>query len=163
MVLSNTLSPLNRPERPSLDFFEYWDSFGLFDELQVVLPPQFFVIFEIARVVFTPELISEALSAIEDISQEQKIEAPDRDESILYNRMEKISPVSDHMEIDNYRTIFELKKALPRELAWEDEIFDIKLLKHQLLVRRFYESKMDKFKPISTMQNESGRQANRFD
>ncbi len=163
MVLSNTLSPLNRPERPSLDFFEYWDSFGLFDELQVVLPPQFFVIFEIARVVFTPELISEALSAIEDISQEEKIEAPDRDESILYNRMEKISPVSDHMEIDNYRTIFELKKALPRELAWEDEIFDIKLLKHQLLVRRFYESKMDKFKAISTLQDESGRQANRFD
>ena len=113
--MSNTLSPLNRPERPSLDFFEYWDSFGLFDELQVILPPQFFVIFEIARVVFTPELISEALSAIEDISHEEKIEAPDRDESILYNRMEKISPVSDHMEIDNYRTIFELKKALPRE------------------------------------------------
>ncbi|HPD04766.1 MAG TPA: hypothetical protein PLJ75_05805, partial [Spirochaetota bacterium] len=71
--------------------------------------------------------------------------------------------LSDIMVIDRYRTIYDLKKALPRELAWEDTIFDIKLFKHELLVQKFYEEKADTFKPISTLQDESGRQANRFD
>ncbi len=161
--MPQTISTLHGPSRPSLDFFEYWDSLGLFEELSVILPPEFFVIFEIAQVIFTPELISEALSAVEDISREEKIEAPNRDESILINRVERISPLSDIMVIDRYRTIFELKKALPRELAWDDDIFDIKLFKHELLVQKFYEEKADTFKPISTLQDESGRQANRFD
>ncbi|HOE19986.1 MAG TPA: hypothetical protein PKJ69_03385 [Spirochaetota bacterium] len=157
------IANIQTPSRPSLDFFEYWDSLGLFDELSVLLPPEFFIIFEIAQVIFTPELISEALNAVEDISREEKIEAPNRDESILINRVERISPLSDIMVIDRYRTIYDLKKALPRELAWEDTIFDIKLFKHELLVQKFYEEKADTFKPISTLQDESGRQANRFD
>lgn len=161
--MSQVITTLQAPSRPSLDFFEYWDSLGLFEELSVILPPEFFVIFEIAQVVFTPELISEALNAVEDISREEKIEAPNRDESILVNRVERISPLSDIMVIDRYRTIYELKKALPRELAWEDAIFDIKLFKHELLVQKFYEEKADTFKPISTLQDESGRQANRFE
>ncbi|MEJ5362948.1 MAG: hypothetical protein WHV26_12885 [Spirochaetota bacterium] len=161
--MPQTISTLQGPSRPSLDFFEYWDSLGLFEELSVILPPEFFVIFEIAQVIFTPELISEALSAVEDISREEKIEAPNRDESILVNRVERISPLSDIMVIDRYRTIYELKKALPRELAWDDDVFDIKLFKHELLVQKFYEEKADTFKPISTLQDESGRQANRFD
>lgn len=161
--MSQVITTLHAPSRPSLDFFEYWDSLGLFDELSVILPPEFFVIFEIAQVIFTPELISEALNAVEDISREEKIEAPNRDESILVNRVERISPLSDIMVIDRYRTIYDLKKALPRELAWEDDIFDIKLFKHELLVQKFYEEKADTFKPISTLQDESGRQANRFD
>ncbi|MEW6525501.1 MAG: hypothetical protein AB1444_02410 [Spirochaetota bacterium] len=161
--MSQVITTLQAPSRPSLDFFEYWDSLGLFEELSVILPPEFFVIFEIAQVVFTPELISEALNAVEDISREEKIEAPNRDESILVNRVERISPLSDIMVIDRYRTIYDLKKALPRELAWEDDIFDIKLFKHELLVQKFYEEKADTFKPISTLQDESGRQANRFD
>ncbi len=157
------IANIQMPSRPSLDFFDYWDSLGLFDELSVLLPPEFFIIFEIAQVIFTPELISEALNAVEDISREEKIEAPNRDESILINRVERISPLSDIMVIDRYRTIYDLKKALPRELAWEDTIFDIKLFKHELLVQKFYEEKADTFKPISTLQDESGRQANRFD
>ncbi|MGQ9844268.1 MAG: hypothetical protein ACUVRK_12005, partial [Spirochaetota bacterium] len=161
--MSQVITTVHAPSRPSLDFFEYWDSLGLFEELSVILPPEFFVIFEIAQVVFTPELISEALNAVEDISREEKIEAPNRDESILVNRVERISPLSDIMVIDRYRTIYELKKALPRELAWDDDIFDIKLFKHELLVQKFYEEKTDTFKPISTLQDESGRQANRFD
>jgi hypothetical protein len=161
--MSQVITTLQAPSRPSLDFFEYWDSLGLFEELSVILPPEFFVIFEIAQVVFTPELISEALNAVEDISREEKIEAPNRDESILVNRVERISPLSDIMVIDRYRTIYDLKKALPRELAWENDIFDIKLFKHELLVQKFYEEKADTFKPISTLQDESGRQANRFD
>ncbi|MCX8124710.1 MAG: hypothetical protein N3F66_11210 [Spirochaetes bacterium] len=161
--MSQVITTLQAPSRPSLDFFEYWDSLGLFDELSVILPPEFFVIFEIAQVIFTPELISEALNAVEDISREEKIEAPNRDESILINRVERISPLSDIMVIDRYRTIYDLKKALPRELSWEDDIFDIKLFKHELLVQKFYEEKADTFKPISTLQDESGRQANRFD
>jgi len=161
--MPQVITTLQTPSRPSLDFFEYWDSLGLFEELSVMLPPEFFVIFEIAQVVFTPELISEALNAVEDISREEKIEAPNRDESILVNRVERISPLSDIMVIDRYRTIYDLKKALPRELAWDDDIFDIKLFKHELLVQKFYEEKADTFKPISTLQDESGRQANRFD
>jgi len=157
------IANIQMPSRPSLDFFDYWDSLGLFDELSVLLPPEFFIIFEIAQVIFTPELISEDNKKFRDISREEKIEAPNRDESILINRVERISPLSDIMVIDRYRTIYDLKKALPRELAWEDTIFDIKLFKHELLVQKFYEEKADTFKPISTLQDESGRQANRFD
>lgn len=161
--MTGTITSIHGPQRPSLDFFEYWESLGFFDNLQVILPAKFFMIFEIARVVFTPDFISEALSAIEDISKEEKIEAPDRDETILVNRMEKISPLSDNMVIDTYRTIYDLKRTLPRELAMDDEIFDIKLFKRTLLVQRFFETRADSFKPISTLRDESGRQANRFD
>ncbi len=161
--MTGTITSIHGPERPSLDFLEYWESLGFFDNLQVILPAKFFMIFEIARVVFTPDFISEALSAIEDISKEEKIEAPDRDETILINRVEKVSPLSDNMVIDTYRTIYDLKRTLPRELAMDDEIFDIKLFKRTLLVQRFFETRADSFKPISTLRDESGRQANRFD
>jgi hypothetical protein len=161
--VTGTITSIHGPERPSLDFIEYWESLGFFDNLQVILPAKFFMIFEIARVVFTPDFISEALSAIEDISKEEKIESPDRDETILVNRMEKVSPLSDNMVIDTYRTIYDLKRTLPRELALEDEMFDIKLFKRTLLVQRFFETRADSFKPVSTLRDESGRQANRFD
>jgi hypothetical protein len=161
--VTGTITSIHGPERPSLDFIEYWESLGFFDNLQIILPAKFFMIFEIARVVFTPDFISEALSAIEDISKEEKIESPDRDETILVNRMEKVSPLSDNMVIDTYRTIYDLKRTLPRELALEDEMFDIKLFKRTLLVQRFFETRADSFKPVSTLRDESGRQANRFD
>lgn len=150
-------------QRPSTDFFEYWESLGFFENLQVILPAKFFVIFEIARIIFTPEFISEALNAVEDISKEEKVEAPNREETILFNRVEKVSPLSDNMVIDNYRTIYDMKRALPRELALDDDIFNIKLFQKTLLVQRFYESQQDKFKPVSTSKDETGRQANRFD
>ncbi|HDP81163.1 MAG TPA: hypothetical protein ENN21_10025 [Spirochaetes bacterium] len=150
-------------QRPSTDFFEYWESLGFFENLQVILPAKFFVIFEIARIIFTPEFISEALNAVEDISKEEKVEAPNREETIMVNRVEKVSPLSDNMIIDNYRTIYDMKRALPRELALDDDIFNIKLFQKTLLVQRFYESQQDKFKPVSTSRDETGRQANRFD
>jgi len=84
--VSGYISTISKPDRPSLDFFDYWDALGFFDNVQAILPPQFFIIFEIARVIFTPEFISDALSAIEDISREEKVEAPDRDETILKAR-----------------------------------------------------------------------------
>jgi hypothetical protein len=149
--------------RPSTDFFEYWDSMGFFENLQVILPPKFFMIFEIARIIFTPDFISEALNAVEDISREEKIEAPDREETIMVNRIDKISPVSDNMFIDFYKTVYDLKRVLPRELAMDDDIFYIHMLKKTLLVQRFTESTAEKFKPISTTKDPSGRQANRFD
>jgi len=150
-------------QRPSTDFFEYWESLGFFENLQVILPAKFFVIFEIARIIFTPDFISESLNAVEDISKEEKVEAPNREETILFNRVEKVSPLSDNMVIDNYRTIYDMKRALHRELALDDDIFNIKLFQKTLLVQRFYESQQDKFKPVSTSRDETGRQANRFD
>ena len=161
--MAEYIRPYSQPERPSLDFFEYWESLGFFENLQVILPPRFLIIFEIARVIFTPELISDALSAVEDISKEEKIEAPDRDESILINRLDRVSPLSDNMELDNYRTIYDLKKALPRELTWESDIFNMKLMTRTLMVTRFYESDSDQFRPISTTRDETGRDATRFD
>lgn len=150
-------------DRPSTEFFEYWEQLGFFENVQTILPPKFFVLFEIAQVIFTSDLVSEALQAIEDISREEKIETPDRDQTILINRVERVSPLSDNMVIDSYKTIYDLKKALPRELAWDDDIFDIKLFTKSLLVQRFYETEGDKFKPISTLRDESGKEANRFE
>ncbi|HOO72574.1 MAG TPA: vWA domain-containing protein [Spirochaetota bacterium] len=147
----------------SLDFFEYWDSFGFFDAIQVVLPPDFMVLFDIARIIFSHDVTSEAYQAIEEISKEDIILEPDRDESIQVNRIEKVSPLSDKMEIDTYRTIHEIKKALPRELAQEDAVFDIKLFTKSLLVQKFFESESDSFKPVSTSQDESGKDAQRFE
>lgn len=162
-MVSQAIRPIGTPKRPSLEFFEYWESLGFFENLQAIVPAKFFIIFEIARVVFTPDFISEALSAIEDISKEEQIDAPNREEMIMVNRIEKISPLSDKMVIDFFKSIYDMKKALPRELAQDDEVFDIKLFKHTLLVQRHYEMHTDSFKPVSTLRDESGRQANRFD
>ncbi|MCX7677668.1 MAG: hypothetical protein N2316_00465 [Spirochaetes bacterium] len=161
--MSTIFNRWEQVQRPSTDFFEYWEQLGFFDNIQTVLPSKFFILFEIAQVIFTSDLVSEALQAIEDISREEKIETPDRDQTILVNRVERVSPLSDNMVIDSYKTIYDLKKALPRELAWEDDIFDIKLFTKSLLVQRFFETEGDKFKPISTLRDETGKEANRFE
>ncbi len=145
------------------DFFSYWDSLGFFDSIQVVLPPQFMLLFEIARTLFTDRSCMDALQAIEQISTDEIIFVPDRTESISINRMERLSPLSDRMEIEPYRHIIDLKRALPRELAMDDDIFNAKLFTKTLMVQKFYESVSDSFKPVSTMKNENGREANRFD
>ncbi len=150
-------------QNQSLDFFEYWDSFGFFDAIQVILPPDFMVLFDIARILFSSEVTSDAYQAIEEISKEEIILEPNRDESIQVNRIEKVSPISDRMEIDTYRKIHEIKKALPRELAQEDEVFNIKLFTKSLIVQRFYETEADSFKPVSTSRDESGKDAQRFE
>ncbi len=145
------------------DFFDYWDSLGFFDSFQNFLPPQFFVLFQIARIIFSEEITTEAYEAIETISKDEPIFKPDRNESIQVNRMEKIAPVSDRMEIDTFRTIQELKKALPRELAQDDDVFSARLFTKTLMVQKFYESEADSFKPISTSRDKKGKDANRFE
>jgi len=146
-----------------MDIINYADSIGFFDNLQLILPQNFYILFEIARNIFTDEVSSEALNAIEEITRDEKILQPDRDESIEINRMEKVVPLSDKMEIDTYKNIYDLKKALPRELALDDDIFDVKLFTKTLIVQKNYESESDSFKPISTSQNETGKDANRFE
>ena len=161
--MPESLSSPAMTSRPSTDFFKYWEGLGFFNNIQTVLPPKFYMLFDIAQVIFTPEVFSDALSAVEEISREEKINAPDRDETIMINRVEKVSPLSDNMVIDNYRTIYDLKKTLPRELVWDDDIFTIKLLTRSLLVQRFYETEADKFRPVSTRRDESGKDANKFE
>lgn len=145
------------------DFFEYWDSLGLFDNIQVILPPQFLVLFEIARNLFTDRTSADALNAIEEISKEEAVYVPEREQSISVNRIEHLVPLSDKMEIETYRNIIDLKRALPRELAQDDEIFTAKLFTRTLMVQKHYESESDHFKPVTTLINESGRDANRFE
>jgi hypothetical protein len=143
-------------------FLEYWESLGFFENIKSVLPPDFFVLFDIARIMFSEET-NDAFNAIEEISKEEKVYQPDRDETIQVNRMEKIAPVGDRMELGFYKKITELKKSPPRELAQDDEVFDIKLFTKTLMVQKFYESEADSFKPVSTSRNESGKDANRFE
>ena len=145
------------------DFFGYWDSLGFFENVQVILPPQFMVLFEIARTLFSERSSLDALNAIEQISTEDKVYVPDRTESISVNRIERLAPLSDRMEIENYKNIIDLKRTLPRELAVDDDIFNAKLFTKTLLVQKFYESESDNFKPVSTMKNEQGREANKFE
>ncbi|TFH42817.1 MAG: VWA domain-containing protein [Chrysiogenales bacterium] len=152
-----------RKDAEEVDFFEYWDSLGFFEYSRTVLPPQFFVLFEIARVIFSDERLNDAFSALEEISRDDREFKPDRKESIQVNRLEKISPLSDRMEIEPYRTIIDLKKALPRELAQDQDLFDVKLLTKTLLVQRHYETEADSFKPISTSRDKKGTEANRYE
>lgn len=150
-------------DNSSGDFFEYWDSLGFFENIQMSLPPKFFLLFEIARLIFTSEKDTEARSAVEEIIGKEKIQSYDRQESIHVNRMEKTAPLGDNMDIDKFRTIYDLKKALPRELVWEDTIFNMKLFTRSLLIQKFYEAEEDQFRPISTTMDEEGKEANRFE
>jgi hypothetical protein len=154
---------LRRSNSQDLDFFEYWDSLGFFEYSRSILPPEFFTLFEIARVIYSDERLNDALSAIEEISKEERDYRPDRKESIQVNRLEKIAPLSDRMEIDRFRNIIDLKKSLPRELAQEPEVFDMKLYTKTLLVQRHYETEADSFKPISTSRDKRGKEATRYE
>lgn len=145
-----------------IDFFQYGDAIGFFDSLSMILPPKFYILFEIARTILTQE-VEEAMSAVEEITKDEKIYEPDRDEAIQVNRVDRSAPLSDKMEIETYRTINDLKKALPRELAQDDDIFDAKLFTKTLMVQKFFESEADSFKPISTTQDDRGRGANKFE
>ncbi len=151
------------PARGQVEFFGYWDSLGFFETIQAVLPPEFYVLFDIARIIFSEELTCDAFDAIEEICRDETVYRPDRKESIQVNRLERIAPVSDKMELDMFRKINELKKALPRELAMPDEVFDMKLFTKTLMVQKFYESEADSFKPISTSRDQKGKDANRFE
>ncbi|MFA5518858.1 MAG: hypothetical protein WDA74_06325, partial [Spirochaetota bacterium] len=149
--------------QPGNDFFEYWDSLGFFGNIQVILPPEFMLLFEIARALFTESTSVDALNAIEEISSDNTVFIPDREKSIALNRMEKHVPLGNKMEIETYKKMTDLKRALPRELAHDDDVFNARLFTRTLLVQRFYESEEDTYKPVSTIKNESGREANRFE
>ncbi|MBN2158982.1 MAG: hypothetical protein JW807_06270 [Spirochaetes bacterium] len=152
-----------RQDAEDIDFFEYWDSLGFFEFSRTILPPKFLVLFELARVIFSDERLDDAFSALEEISREDREFKPDRKESIHINRLEKIAPLSDRMEIVPFRNIIDLKKALPRELAQDQDIFDVKLLTKTLLVQKHFETEADSFKPISTSRDKKGREATRYE
>jgi len=154
---------LNQFSNSNLDFFAYWDELGFFDDLTLNLPPNFFLIFEIARYLFTEETSKESLAAINDLTSREKTEEVERIENIRVNRADKIAPLSDRMEISPFRSISDLKKALPRELALDQNMFEMKLLTKSLMVQRFYESAEDKFKPISPLTDETGESKNKFE
>ena len=150
-------------EYEDVDFFEYWESLGFFEYSRAILPENFFILFEIARVIYSNELLNDAFSAIEEISRDEIVHKPDRKESIQVNRLERTVPLSDRMEINPFRNIIDLKKALPRELAQDPEVFDIKLYTKTLLIQQHYETEADRFKPISTSQTKKGSEASRFE
>ncbi len=147
----------------SPDFFEYWETLGFFDNLQMSLPREFFLLFEIARLIASQETNSEAMNAIEELSKEHIVESYDKNKSISINRLEKDAALSDKMEIQNYKTIFDLKKALPRELLWEKRIFNIKLFTKTLQVQKHFDSDTDKFIAISPIKDDKGRNKTRFE
>ena len=150
-------------EMHSTDFFEYWETFGFFDNLQMSLPREFFVLFEIARLISTQSTASEALNAIEELSRKETDQNYSRDKSISVDRLDKSAALSDKMEIQNYKTIYDLKKALPHEIFLAKSIFDIKLLTKTLQVQKHFESDTDKFIPISPMKNDKGQNKIRFE
>ncbi|MBN2403843.1 MAG: VWA domain-containing protein [Spirochaetes bacterium] len=150
-------------ETKNPEFFEYWETLGFFDDLKTSLPREFFILFEIARLIASPEGSSEAMNAIEELSKKNPEQIYDRNKSIAINRLEKNAALSDKMDIKNYKTIYDLKKAVPRELFWEKQIFNIKLFTKTLLVQKYYESDADKFVQISPLKDNKGRNKARFD
>jgi hypothetical protein len=90
------------------DFFEYWDELGLFDNIQLILPPKFFILFEIARNLFTQRENADALNAIEEITKEEPLYIPEREKSISINLIDHLAPLSDKLEIEAYKDIKDL-------------------------------------------------------
>ena len=163
MASPQSSSPSSCNPSTDLDFFSYWENFGFFENLQSFLPAKFLIIFEIARTLFNEQSSSEAWQALEDLSAQDEIPEIDRSENIMVNRVDKSSPLSDQMELGNFKNINELKKALPRELALDQDVFDVKLFTKTLLVQNFYELDSDSFKSISSLKDEQGNRVNKFE
>jgi hypothetical protein len=145
------------------NFFEYWETLGFFENLQMSLPREFFLLFEIARLIASQENSSDATNAIEELSKKHIVEVYDKNKSIAINRLEKNTALSDKMEIQSYKTIYDLRKALPRELFLEKQIFNIKLITKTLQVQKHFDSDTDKFIHISPIKNDKGRNKTRFE
>ncbi len=160
--MNENVHPLKSKVQPP-DFFKYWEALGFFDNIQMSLPQEFFILFEIARLIATQETDSSAQSAIRELLKQDSLQSYDRNKSISLNRLEKNSPLSEKMEIENYKTIYDLKKALPRELMWDKLTFNIKLFTKTLLVRKFFEIETDKFKAISPIKDDKGRNRTGFE
>ncbi len=155
----NTSTP--RFKRP--EFFDYWESLGFFENIKFILPKEFFLLFEIARNIFAEDKETQAKSAVEEISKKDFIKSYDRDKSILINRIERPAPLANDMSIDRFRTIYDLKKALPRELVYETPVFDMKLFTRTLQVQRFYEQEEDQFKSVTSNTDKDGNAAFKFE
>ncbi len=145
------------------NFFEYWETLGFFDNLQMTLPREFFLLFDIARLIASQAESSEATDAIDELSKTHVVEPYDKTKSIAINRLEKNVALGDKMEIENYKTIYDLKKALPRELFLEKQVFNIKLFTKTLQVQKHFDTDTDKFIHISPIKNDRGRNKTRFD
>jgi hypothetical protein len=130
------------------DFLAYWESLGFFGYSSSVIPQKFMLLFDIARIIETSESGEEINKYIANICDESK--EKDVDEEIILNRIDRSAPLGDKMELDHYRNIFDLKKALPRELASDDDIFDVKLFTKTLMVQRYFETSDDDFRYINT-------------
>ncbi len=130
------------------DFLAYWESLGFFGYSSSVIPQKFMLLFDIARIIETNESGEEINKFIANICDESK--EKDVDEEIILNRIDRSAPLGDKMELDHYRNIFDLKKALPRELASDDDIFDVKLFTKTLMVQRYFETSDDDFRYINT-------------
>jgi len=149
-------------QETSSSFMDFWGDLGLLDRVARSLPKEFHIIFEIARTILSEEG-TDSNKALEDLVNDSFTEVPDHDRNIEVNRLDRDAPVGERMELDMFRNINDLKRALPRELAHDDEIFDAKLRTRTLMVRRFYESEKDIIKPISTCKDNPGRDVNRFE
>ncbi len=138
---------LTSDDLPTKDFISYWESLGFFQFADHVLPETFMVLFNIARILETEETSEDAMVAVTDITSDDR-ERMDREEEMMINRVDRPAPLSDRMEIETFKTIHDLKTALPRELAQDEDIFSMKLLTKSLMVRRFHETDEDHFQMI---------------
>jgi hypothetical protein len=139
---------------------DYVDSLGLFENIHFKLPPGFEIIFRIARNILSDES-SEFCKTLKELSKEDIKDAEKQE--IVENYVYRTAPLSDNMVIDTYKNINDLKKALSRELAFDDDIFNIKLFTKSLLIQNFYTSESDVFKSISTKDDGSEKEANTFE
>ena len=130
------------------DFLAYWESLGFFGYSSSVIPQKFMLLFDIARIIETCESGEEINKYIAEMCDENT--EKDIDEEIILNRIDRSAPLGDKMELDHYRNIFDLKKALPRELASDDDVFDVKLFTKTLMVQRYFETSDDDFRYINT-------------
>ncbi len=145
------------------EFFSYWESMGFFDDFNATLPPNFFILFEIAKNILTDETKLESISAVDELSKEDEVYVPERDETIEVNRTEHAVPIGNNMEIESFKKIYELKRLIPRELAQDDLYFDMKFFTRELQVQKFKDSSGDKFTPISSSMDSESREANVFE
>lgn len=142
------------------DFLAYWESLGFFGYSSSVLPQKFMLLFDIARILETNESGADINKSIMELCDESKIR--DIENEIIINRIDRSAPLGDRMELDRFRSIFDLKKALPRELASDEDIFEVKLFTKSLMVQRYYETDEDSFRYINTTKTGES-DSNRFE
>ena len=147
------------PSSSENGIINYVDSLGLFANIHFKPPPGFEIIFRIARNILSDES-SEFCKTLKELS---KKENNTEKQETIDNHVYRPAPLSDNMIIDTYKNINDLKKSLSRELAFDDDIFNIKLFTKSLLIQNFYTSETDVFKSISTTNDGIENEANSFE